>query len=197
MKLKAPETKTAGVGVDAYGGQVVDPTANVLALVEAAVDRLDDLFDAGVKRLDERIDALVGRIAAEGDKSTALRAQRDTYEARIGAIHTDYQKQISAILERQTDKSASVLADAVNKATERLAVVEKNQYTSGGQTSVRDPAIADAISKMTATMEGLSRTGNRDEGKSEGFSQIGAIVLGVCTVIATIIAAAAFVATRT
>jgi hypothetical protein len=178
-----------GHGVDAAGGPVIDPTANVLSLVEAAIKRIDDLFEAGVKRLDERI-------GAEADKSTALRAQRDLYEARIDNMQADYQKQIASILERQTDKSASVLADAVNKATERLAVVEKNQYQTGGQASVRDPAIADAISKMTSTLENLSRTGNKTEGKSEGFSQIGAIVLGVCTVIATIIAAAAFVATR-
>jgi hypothetical protein len=167
-------------------GPVVDPTKNVLDLVEAAVKRLDNLFEAGVKRLDERIDALVGRIEAEANKSTALRAQREFYEARI-----------EGLLERQTDKSATVLADAVNKATERLAVVEKNQYTTGGQAQVRDPAISNEIAKMTATLEVLSKSGSKVEGKSEGFSQIGAIVLGVCTVIATIIAAAAFVATRT
>lgn len=182
---------------DGSQGRAIDPTANVRELVEAAIKRIDDLFDAGTKRLDERIDALVGRIAAEGDKSTALRAQRDTYEARIGAIHTDYQKQISAILERQTDKSASVLADAVNKATERLAVVEKNQYTSGGQTSVRDPATADALTRISTTLAELSSKGSQSEGRSKGLSDAGAIFLGACAVISVLIGAVAFIATRT
>jgi hypothetical protein len=144
--------------------QAIDPTKNVLDLVEAAIRRIDDLSDAAVKRLDERIDALVGRIAAEADKSTALRAQREAYETRIGNLQADYQKQIASILERQTDKSASVLADQVKNATERLAVVEKNQYTSGGQAQVRDPAISNEIAKMTATLEVLSKAGTRIEG---------------------------------
>lgn len=167
-------------------GPVVDPTKNVLDLVEAAVKRLDDLFAASTKRLDERIDALVGRIDAEADKSTALRAQREYYEARI-----------EGLLERQTDKAAGVLADNVRAALERLAVVEKNQYQTGGQASVRDPAISNEIAKMTATLEVLSKAGNQSTGKSEGMSQIGAIVLGVCTVIVAATVVAGFIIART
>lgn len=178
----------------------IDPTKNVLDLVraegkyqdfarEAIAERANDLMAAETLRVDQMI-------RAEADKSTALRAQRDVYEARMDSMQADYAKQIASILERQTDKSASVLADAVNKATERLAVVEKNQYTSGGQTSVRDPAVSSDLAAIKGTLEALSKSGSKTEGKTEGFSQIGAIVLGVCTVIATIIAAAVFVVSK-
>ncbi len=41
-----------GIGVDARGGQVIDPTKNVLDLVEAAIRRQDDLRVAEAKLQD-------------------------------------------------------------------------------------------------------------------------------------------------
>jgi len=43
--------KRVGIGVDAEGGPVVDPTSNVLGLVSAAVQRQDDLREAESKFL--------------------------------------------------------------------------------------------------------------------------------------------------
>jgi hypothetical protein len=177
-------------------GPVIDPTKNVLDLVEAAIKRIDDLFAAGVKRLDERIDAMVGRLGAESDKSNALRAQREYYEGRIDVVRSDFQKQIAANLERQTDKSAAVLSDAVNKANERLAAVEKNQYTVAGQAIVRDPATAEALANISAALGALSVKGNLSEGRSQGLSTAGALILGFCSVLAVAIVVAGFIIAR-
>ena len=65
--------KIAGVGVDSSGNRAVDPTANVLQLVEAAVKRLNDLHDQEneynekirqdeLKRVDEKIENGIKRV---------------------------------------------------------------------------------------------------------------------------------------
>lgn len=46
---------SAGVGVDSAGGPVVDPTQNVLDLVNAAIERQDDLRDLESRHVREMI----------------------------------------------------------------------------------------------------------------------------------------------
>lgn len=140
--------------------QPFDPSKNVLDLVLAAVRRLDDLGASVVKRQDDLREALDKRttelsalrstqedrlFAVRNEYERRIEALRTSQEERMEAVKTDFGKQIANILERQAEKSASLLSTQVAATTDRLAVVEKNQYVSGGQTAVRDPAISDAL----------------------------------------------------
>src|SRR4029077_2125896 len=75
--------QSTGPSTDAYGVPVIDPTANVLALVEAAVGRLDDLreSDAVSARENLALRAEVLRVQIDGIKDiVALRAD---YEEKL------------------------------------------------------------------------------------------------------------------
>lgn len=72
------DVKTPGPGVDSTGIPVLDPTANVLALVAAAIKRQDDLRDQEARHVREML---------------SLRSQyeeklRDKESARLDAIRT-------------------------------------------------------------------------------------------------------------
>ena len=60
----------AGMGVDSLGGPVIDPTENVISLVEAEAKRQDDLRRASKELTDEKVShqgAISGLIAKHAD----------------------------------------------------------------------------------------------------------------------------------
>lgn len=72
-------TETAplpGPGVDAQGVPVIDPTANVLALVDSAVKRLDDLREQEARRFNDLL-------AAEKRRVDDLREQDQKHRAEM------------------------------------------------------------------------------------------------------------------
>jgi hypothetical protein len=75
----------AGIGVDAFGHPVVDPTKNVLDLVSAAIQRQDDLRAAESGHIRE----IVGlRAEHEKDLRTAETARIDAIRAvDVGAVN--------------------------------------------------------------------------------------------------------------
>ena len=161
---------------------------------EATAKRADDLRAAETRRVDQLMHAEARRLEtmvegetrradelriADARSNDALRAQRMTYEQRTetliadfqkqtAALVTDYQKQIAAILAAQTSKDALLLSQAVDKlgvtTGERLSAVEKNQYTTGGQAAVRDPATAETLAGIVATLKVLSTASSQTTG---------------------------------
>src|SRR5688572_11724945 len=81
------ESDKPGPGVDAQGQPVIDPTKNVLDLVEAAMRRQDDLRHAENRAIREKIDA-----TAAAEASVPL---REYVESRF----TSAQEWILAVLE--------------------------------------------------------------------------------------------------
>ena len=151
-----------GIGVDAYGGAVIDPTKNVLDLTDAANRRQDDLremynrfIEASIQRLEEtvrRVEQLselradhareIGAIhqshdreihKMEQDKLAAFRASDEA--ARI----TEADRSLAAIqvVERTLNSTATALAsqNAENnvEVNRRLAALEKSSYEGVGK----------------------------------------------------------------
>jgi hypothetical protein len=161
---------------------VIDPTKNVLDLVLAAVTRLNDLRAAEIMRQDQLRDALDKRL-------TDMEAQRVRYEERIEALKSDADRRLAANLQAQADKSALLLSSQVDKLgtafADRLAVVEKNQYVGAGTSAARDPAIAEAMKEMAATISALRRSGDEGSGRSEGSAALwAALVAGASLLVA-------------
>jgi hypothetical protein len=155
------ESRT-GIGVDAYGGAVIDPTKNVLDLTNAANKRQDDLremhnryLEAEFRRLEETVKRVeqISELRAEfardvsvihqshdreihkmeQDKLAAFRASDEM--ARI----TEANRSLAAIqvVERTLNSTATALAsqNAENnvEVNRRLAALEKSSYEGAGK----------------------------------------------------------------
>ena len=137
---------------------VIDPTANVLSLVAAAIQRQDDLRDIELNRADDMRD-LTEKFQ---EKISTLREhyQRELATAeskRVDAVFLAETRRVDAVIasmkadvalaSEKSSATAAALATSVasaavstvaqinevrNSHDNRLAVLEKNQYSQGG-----------------------------------------------------------------
>lgn len=195
-----PQTSKAGNGTPIY-----DPSANVLALVVAAVDRLNDLRNAETRRIDDLREAEQRRV----DEQAHLRAEyddklREAEAKRIDAIRAVDVNAVAVASERAADQAA-VLANQVVASAEalrtlvastaatatttqaqstlalstRLTTLEQAQYQSQGKQAVADPAMAEIVSEMKRYMT----SSERRTGKGEGVGMFAAIAAAVLSLL--------------
>jgi len=133
-----------GMATDAQGNPVVDPTKNVLDLVEAAVGRLNDLRAQEARRQDELREA--------GQKHSAEMARlRATYEDKLRAGETARIDAIRAVDVGNVQRAAEV------QATQALALA--NQVTASAdalRTQVASAAEAQARN-LAAALEPIQK----------------------------------------
>jgi hypothetical protein len=179
-----------GVPVDAAGGPTIDPTANVLQLVEGAIRRVDDLRDSDrvyVERLihDEkdhireiltlRSEHFKELAIAEAKRIDAIRA------VDVGAVAVAAERQVAAagVLADQLAKSAEqtralVQDQAVTVATAqrqliepmmaRLAALERTQAEGIGRSGVADPQTAAMMAELRAMRESIALSAGAKQG---------------------------------
>lgn len=151
--------QSAGPAVDRVGAPVVDPTANVLGLVEAAVTRLNELRMAEVKRQDDlrlsesahlremaglraehatdmreaeakRIDAIRAvDVAAVQRAAEVSAAQAQTLATQVAVSAEALRGQVSAAASAQS----AALAAALDPIQKDIAELRKAQYEAQGQ----------------------------------------------------------------
>jgi hypothetical protein len=201
-----------GLAVDASGGPVIDPTANVVALTKAAVQRLDDVQNLHNLLTDEKV-RRIEREQALHSEIGALRAQHqrdlDALESkRLDAVRTvdqvtskteaDRQAAAVAALAAAAATTAETLRSAVNTSatnlatqldrtvtqiTERIAALEKSSYTGEGKQTVADPMLG----KMLDRMETVLGTQTRVAGKSEGINAMWLVIVGAVGLLGTLV----------
>jgi len=88
----------------------IDPTKNVLDLVQAAIKRQDDLRDAETRRLNE------------------LAAQKQTFDLELAKVLRANQDAASTLL-------ATQLKEVKNDLSDRTAKLEQFRWETGGKTS--------------------------------------------------------------
>jgi hypothetical protein len=167
----------SGIGIDADGYPVIDPTENVRELFEAGATRQDDLRLAERRLQEEKIARVEGDMRAL-QREVALRAEHqkdlDTLEAkRLDAVRsvdqlavkTEADRSAAAItaLANAAATTAETLRSAVNTSatnlatqldrtvtaiTERIAALEKSSYTGAGKQAVADPMMEQLIGEM-------------------------------------------------
>ncbi len=173
----------SGKGVDWQGAPVIDPTENVLALVDAESRYQNAMRDAAVKRQDDLR-------FAENKRLDDLADLRVRYESQIDSILSQQTKATSDLIANQLDKITNGLGNqittSVNSLMERIGQLERFRWEVGGRTSVQDPAIAEAIKSMTFAINALQETKQEGHGKTMGVSQVGAIFIGISVVIAAV-----------
>lgn len=119
---KAPESG-AGMGVDAFGGPAIDPTENVLALVDAESKHRDELRTADNKYQD-------GMREAETRRVNELAAQKQTFDLELAKVLRANQDAASTLL-------ATQLKEVKNDLSDRTAKLEQFRWETGGKTTGR------------------------------------------------------------
>lgn len=71
--MKKERPNGIGLGVDAGGGPVVDPTANVIALSKAATERQDDLREEFIKYVEAGLQHVKEMVALRAEHAKELR----------------------------------------------------------------------------------------------------------------------------
>lgn len=171
-----------GVAVDARGNPVVDPTKNVLDLVEAAVKRLNDIMALNNQRQDDlraadaklftteltsaaKLSEVLYRHSVEVAKSLAdqLNAEarlRAEYDAKLREAES---KRIDAIRlvdtasvaedRRRTGEQAVALATQVSQSADTVRALVASTKTS---TDLSTNQITEALSRRITTLEQAS-----------------------------------------
>src|SRR6185503_13930108 len=197
-----------GIGVDAHGNQVVDPTQNVKDLTEASIKRIDDmnelralLADEQIKRMErewihlDRMASLREQHAREARESEAKRL--DAIRATdVAAVSTTAAQSLAAIqalastatataetLRNQVATTATTIANQTDRIVspimERLAALEKIVNIGQGRSTVADPQMTDLMNEMRS----LARGRATDSGKSEGMSDSGKLLMLLLAVV--------------
>jgi hypothetical protein len=157
-----------GIGVDARGGAVIDPTKNVLDLVAAAIARQDDLRAASKELFDAKLaseeklselryihsvevaKALSDQLNAEARLRAEYDARlRDAESRRIDAIRL---VDVNAVAEdrRRTGEQAVALATQVSQSADTVRALVASTKTS---TDLSTNQITEALSRRITTLE--------------------------------------------
>jgi hypothetical protein len=118
---------------------VIDPTKNVLDLVEAAIRRQDDLRERSDRRQDELREAETRRI-------NELAAQKQTFDLELAKVLRANQDAASTLL-------ATQLKEVKNDLSDRTAKLEQFRWETGGKSSgvwLLAVIIGSALSILTA-----------------------------------------------
>jgi hypothetical protein len=144
-KAHDPARTPPGPGVDAAGAPVRDPTSNVRELVDAAIDRQDDLRRAESRHTREVIASMryVERLRAAHAKEL-----REAEAARINAIRAVDVQQVQQAAQVQ-DTRATALAGQVADAAEAM----RSQVAA--TTAAAATALATALAPITTSIEQL------------------------------------------
>ena len=140
--------RPTGLGVDATGGPVVDPTANVIALNEAGHKRQDDLRELNNKWLDAEIRVITARV--QGVEDMAL--LRAGYEDKIRNLESD-----------RLDKIRQVDVLAGNTAAERqlVAIQTLATQTANERETLRNLVVSTAATIAAQNSETVAQQNSR------------------------------------
>jgi hypothetical protein len=201
----AAEPKSLGADV-----KPVDPTANVIALVEANAKSADMLRQADIKFNDKIAEHLkeIGVLRADHAKQTRefdtaqavnIRAvdmanAEKTAAQILQAVNTNaavaertaltLAKQVTDTAAAQENRQAPVAADMLR----RLSAVELSMSKGEGKQAVADPALTKTLESISTVLQNLTANQDRGSGKSEGSSDTWKLIIVVAGLLLTFLA---------
>lgn len=146
-----------GPAVDRSGAPVIDPTENVLALVSAAVDRLNDLSAASAKLFEQkerRLDDMLTVKTAHIDEVARLRAE---HNEQINKLRGEFEEKLREKETQRIDAIRAVDVGAVGRASEvsaAQAITLATQVATSAET-LRTQVAASAAAAATALVQAL------------------------------------------
>lgn len=194
-----------GIAVDAQGGTVTDPTANVRALNEASIKRIDDVqyvyrllamselskvqaiadlraeYDREIRELEsDRLDKIrqVDVLAGNTAADRALIAIQT-----LAATTTANAETLRSMVANTATTIAQQTANTVTQQNERIASLEKSSYTGMGKQAYADPQQAEMLAEMKAMHLAMAQ----GTGKGQGMNASWIILLGAVSLLGTIL----------
>jgi len=191
-------------------GGVIDPTANVISLVEAEAKAAAALREADIKFNDAQIAHLkeIGELRAKHAEALNLAESKRIDAIRavdVGAVATAAERtaQQAVVLANQVGTSAETLRTLVAstaasmaqaaaqfsaQVTERLALLERSQYKGEGRSGIADPQMTELLATMSKVVQ--RQAGGTAESESATATWLwvfgGIAALGTLTGIASI-----------
>lgn len=200
---------TTGLAVDAYGGAVVDPTTNVLDLVEAANKRQDDLrasterlFEAHTAHLRDMVELRAAHQRALDVKETArLDSIRQVDREDVNKTAASAQTAIATLAQSTTvlaetlrtqvattaaaaESRLSAFSGDVNK---RLSALELSSSEGKGKSAYADPQTERLEQIVEQLVKAQALGSGKQQGQAATWAQIAAgvaIVVGLFAVAA-------------
>lgn len=194
-----------GVGVDIFGGQVVDPTANVIALTESERNRQDDLRWSNDRRVDAELRHVkemanlretYGKDLASAESKRldsirqvdvlAVNTAADRAQTAIQALATVSATNAETLRNALTTTASTIaaqLATTVAGINERISALERSSYEGTGKRAVTDPQIEALVNQVRA----LSESRATSSGKSAGLSSSATMLIAGISLIATLL----------
>jgi hypothetical protein len=209
---RAATTPSLGLGVDAHGGPVIDPTQNVLDLVGAAIKRIDDMASLQAQLVNEKIqnaEAMAQvraqhsmdfaklranhQVALDGQESKRLDSVRMIDQL---AVKTESDRASLAItaLANTTALTAETLRAAVGTSAQSLATqLDRTvsaineriaQLEKSSYTGMGKQAVADPqLEKLAEMVASLTRHTAASAGKSEGIGTSWTVLVAAAALI--------------
>ncbi len=157
-----------GIGVDALGGTVIDPTENVVALVKANKERNDDLR----RLIDKSVHSEIKHLRAE----VKLRAKHQMQMAKAESGRLDSIRMIDAqavqVAAAQAQTAIQTLATTASTSAETI----RNALNTAAATAATQ--LQGLLSRVDERIRVLEQTSYTGAGKGEGFSASWAILVG-------------------
>jgi len=144
-------TTQPGLGVDAAGNPVIDPTKNVLDLVDASVKRLDDMLTASISRLDDL------RTLTLQDVRREMQMRAD-YDEKLRVAESERINAIRLVDTQQVQRAAEVQATQALALANQVAVSAETVRTQVAATLVQsDGKLAEALDPIRKDIADLRR----------------------------------------
>lgn len=147
-----------GIPVDAGGGPTVDPTKNVLDLVQAAVRRIDDLMEARGSLIDAKIQRLDDLQSGEARHIHEMASMRTNYEAELREKETERLDAIRAVDVAAVQRSAEVQEiRATTLAGQVAAAAEANRTSVAAAAAAFEAKLATTLAPLNEAVSDLRR----------------------------------------
>jgi hypothetical protein len=168
-----------GPGVDAQGRPVIDPTANVIAILQAAVTRIDDLFELA------------------NHKDDRYESQRRYYDGLVRTLEEQLRRAESA----RIDAIRAVDVGNVQRAADVAAgQAEQIRQTVAATASAFDAKLIGVLEPIQSAIADLRRAQYETVGGKaqvvEARSSSGALIAAVSLVVVIVLGLVGYVATR-
>lgn len=155
--------------------------------ISEAIGHLRDVFTGEIKRIEStsaseirRIDNLfIERDASRANTESIQKVLRDAdarRENELAATVVRYETIIEDMRRISLDTTSTLLAtqlrEVKNDLSDRTAKLEQFRWESGGKTSISDPAIANLMTELSASVAGLKKAWDTSEGRTAGGREV-------------------------
>jgi FtsZ-binding cell division protein ZapB len=212
-----------GIGIDAMGGGVIDPTRNVLDLVRAESKYQDGARDALKELVEIKVDGLRELVKILTDSLVNFQnAQRESETRRIDQLaqtRQEFQNTIRDMLAESVRTTSTLVSTQLVQIQAtfdtRVSKLEAGAFTQAGKEQRPDPALAEAMQKVAlsigsvqavnetamakvlASISALKTTEEKTESRGMGQGQVIGWIVGAAMLIAAIVSPIiAFIALR-